>query len=83
MPADPLKQKIHEAKEMGEFFDEFKKLMLTDQFDRIEAEKRKESKRRSEIVEQMLADVMSRGAVRVFKILSFELSSATTRQKTE
>ena len=63
MPADPLKQKIHEAKEMGEFFDEFKKLMLTDQFDRIEAEKKKESKRRSEVVEQMLADVMSRGAV--------------------
>ena len=66
---------------MGQFFDEFKKLMLTDQFDRIEAEKREESKRRGEIVEQMLADVMSRGAVRVFKILSFELFSATTRQK--
>ena len=62
MPPDPLRQKIDEAQQMGAFFDEFKDLMLADQFDRIEAERKEETKRRGEVVEQMLADVMSRGA---------------------
>ena len=62
MPPDPLRQKIDEAQQMGAFFEEFKDFMLADQFDRIEAERKEETKRRGEVVEQMLADVMSRGA---------------------
>lgn len=63
IPPDPLRQRINEAEQIGSFLHEFKELLLKDQFERIESERREEQKRREEVVETMLADAMSRGAI--------------------